>query len=100
MLPEGTQKLGSSVVEVPIASHSQLQVVIDVGINRVEDSSRPRGYRLAGDVHFEKARERASLITPVPGGRPCRGMRDLPWRKVSPHGDGKVGDVGGKCMIV
>ncbi|CAL1139130.1 unnamed protein product [Cladocopium goreaui] len=43
-------------------------VVIDVGINRVEDSSRKRGYRLAGDVHFEKAKERASLITPVPGG--------------------------------
>eukprot|EP00438_Fugacium_kawagutii_P003310 Skav223908 [mRNA] locus=scaffold5126:128762:140559:- [translate_table: standard] len=40
-------------------------VVIDVGINRVDDSSRPRGYRLAGDVHFESAKGRASLITPV-----------------------------------
>jgi methylenetetrahydrofolate dehydrogenase (NADP+)/methenyltetrahydrofolate cyclohydrolase len=43
-------------------------VVIDVGINRVEDASRPRGYRLVGDVDFESAREVASLITPVPGG--------------------------------
>jgi methylenetetrahydrofolate dehydrogenase (NADP+)/methenyltetrahydrofolate cyclohydrolase len=43
-------------------------VVIDVGINRVEDASRPRGYRLVGDVDFESAKEVASLITPVPGG--------------------------------
>jgi methylenetetrahydrofolate dehydrogenase (NADP+) / methenyltetrahydrofolate cyclohydrolase len=43
-------------------------VVIDVGISRVPDASRPRGYRLAGDVHFESAAKVASLITPVPGG--------------------------------
>lgn len=43
-------------------------VVIDVGINRVSDSTRKRGYRLVGDVHFDSAKERASLITPVPGG--------------------------------
>ena len=43
-------------------------VIIDVGINRVEDSTRKSGYRLVGDVHFESAKERASLITPVPGG--------------------------------
>jgi methylenetetrahydrofolate dehydrogenase (NADP+) / methenyltetrahydrofolate cyclohydrolase len=43
-------------------------VVVDVGINRVDDASRPRGYRLVGDVDFESAREVASLITPVPGG--------------------------------
>lgn len=43
-------------------------VVIDVGINRVDDSSRKRGYRLAGDVDFEEAIEVASAITPVPGG--------------------------------
>jgi methylenetetrahydrofolate dehydrogenase (NADP+)/methenyltetrahydrofolate cyclohydrolase len=43
-------------------------VVIDVGINRVEDRSAARGYRLVGDVDFETAREVASLITPVPGG--------------------------------
>ena len=43
-------------------------VVIDVGVNRVEDATRPRGYRLVGDVDFEGVREVASLITPVPGG--------------------------------
>ena len=43
-------------------------VVIDVGINRVSDTTKPKGYRLVGDVHFESAREVASLITPVPGG--------------------------------
>ena len=43
-------------------------VVIDVGINRVNDPSAPKGYRIVGDVHFASAREVASLITPVPGG--------------------------------
>ncbi|HEX6053796.1 MAG TPA: bifunctional methylenetetrahydrofolate dehydrogenase/methenyltetrahydrofolate cyclohydrolase FolD [Gemmatimonadaceae bacterium] len=43
-------------------------VVIDVGINRVNDATVPKGYRLVGDVHFASAREVASLITPVPGG--------------------------------
>jgi methylenetetrahydrofolate dehydrogenase (NADP+)/methenyltetrahydrofolate cyclohydrolase len=43
-------------------------VVIDVGVNRVEDASAKRGYRLVGDVDFEPARAVASAITPVPGG--------------------------------
>lgn len=43
-------------------------VVIDVGINRVEDASKPRGYRLVGDVAFDEAKEVAGWITPVPGG--------------------------------
>ena len=43
-------------------------VVIDVGINRVEDPAAPRGYRLVGDVNFAQAKEVASQITPVPGG--------------------------------
>ena len=43
-------------------------VVIDVGINRVEDSTNQRGYRLVGDVNFEEVAPKASLITPVPGG--------------------------------
>ncbi|MBK7427844.1 MAG: bifunctional 5,10-methylenetetrahydrofolate dehydrogenase/5,10-methenyltetrahydrofolate cyclohydrolase [Saprospiraceae bacterium] len=43
-------------------------VVIDVGMNRVEDSAVPRGYRLTGDVDFEAASSNASSITPVPGG--------------------------------
>lgn len=43
-------------------------VVIDVGTNRVDDPTREKGYRLTGDVEFETARERASAISPVPGG--------------------------------
>lgn len=43
-------------------------VVIDVGVNRVDDSSSKTGYRLVGDVNFEEAREVAGAITPVPGG--------------------------------
>jgi methylenetetrahydrofolate dehydrogenase (NADP+)/methenyltetrahydrofolate cyclohydrolase len=43
-------------------------VVIDVGINRVDDPAHPKGYRLVGDVAFEPARAVASMITPVPGG--------------------------------
>ncbi|GMQ81203.1 MAG: bifunctional methylenetetrahydrofolate dehydrogenase/methenyltetrahydrofolate cyclohydrolase FolD [Rhodothermia bacterium] len=42
--------------------------VIDVGINRVDDSTRERGYRLVGDVAFDEVSEKASFITPVPGG--------------------------------
>jgi methylenetetrahydrofolate dehydrogenase (NADP+)/methenyltetrahydrofolate cyclohydrolase len=43
-------------------------VVIDVGVNRIEDATKKSGYRLVGDVDFEGVKERASLITPVPGG--------------------------------
>jgi len=43
-------------------------VVIDVGVSRVEDATKKRGYRLVGDVDFEAVKEKASLITPVPGG--------------------------------
>ncbi len=42
--------------------------VIDVGINRVEDATKKRGYRLVGDVEFEPVSAKASHITPVPGG--------------------------------
>ena len=42
-------------------------VVIDVGVNRVEDNSTEKGYRLAGDVHHDVS-EIASAISPVPGG--------------------------------
>jgi methylenetetrahydrofolate dehydrogenase (NADP+)/methenyltetrahydrofolate cyclohydrolase len=43
-------------------------VVIDVGVNRVDDPSRKQGYRLVGDVKFNEAKQVASAITPVPGG--------------------------------
>lgn len=42
--------------------------VIDVGVNRVDDPTKKRGYRLVGDVAFEEAKEVAGAITPVPGG--------------------------------
>ncbi|MFN2158606.1 MAG: bifunctional methylenetetrahydrofolate dehydrogenase/methenyltetrahydrofolate cyclohydrolase FolD [Anaerolineales bacterium] len=42
--------------------------VIDVGVNRVDDPSAEKGYRLAGDVDFEEVKEVAGKITPVPGG--------------------------------
>ena len=43
-------------------------VVIDVGINHVDDASKPRGYRLVGDVAYDEVAEVAGAITPVPGG--------------------------------
>lgn len=43
-------------------------VIIDVGINRVEDENAKRGYKLVGDVDFDGVKEKASFITPVPGG--------------------------------
>lgn len=43
-------------------------VIIDVGITRVPDETKKRGYRLAGDVDFESVSPKASFITPVPGG--------------------------------
>src|ERR1043165_6946254 len=43
-------------------------VVIDVGINRIDDPTMERGYRLVGDVAFREVSEKASAITPVPGG--------------------------------
>ena len=43
-------------------------VVIDVGINRVEDATRRQGYRLEGDVDFQEVSKKAAAITPVPGG--------------------------------
>ncbi len=43
-------------------------VVLDVGINRIPDATRPRGYRIVGDVDFESVKDICSAITPVPGG--------------------------------
>jgi len=43
-------------------------VIIDVGINRIEDSSKKRGFRLVGDVDFDDVSKVASHMTPVPGG--------------------------------
>lgn len=43
-------------------------VVLDVGINRIPDSTRSRGYRIVGDVDYEAVKDKCSAITPVPGG--------------------------------
>jgi methylenetetrahydrofolate dehydrogenase (NADP+)/methenyltetrahydrofolate cyclohydrolase len=43
-------------------------VIIDVGITRVEDASKQKGYYITGDVDFESVAQKASYITPVPGG--------------------------------
>jgi methylenetetrahydrofolate dehydrogenase (NADP+)/methenyltetrahydrofolate cyclohydrolase len=42
--------------------------VVDVGVNRIEDATKKSGFRLVGDVDFEAVKEKASFITPVPGG--------------------------------
>ncbi len=43
-------------------------IVIDVGVNRVDDPTAKKGYRLVGDVHFESVEKKVKAITPVPGG--------------------------------
>jgi methylenetetrahydrofolate dehydrogenase (NADP+)/methenyltetrahydrofolate cyclohydrolase len=43
-------------------------VVIDVGVNRIEDPTKKSGFRLIGDVEFEEVSKKASAISPVPGG--------------------------------
>ncbi len=47
---------------------SEGAVIIDVGINRIDDASNPRGYRLVGDVAFDEVAPKCRAITPVPGG--------------------------------
>ena len=43
-------------------------VIVDVGINRIDDATSERGYRLVGDVDFDDVAGKVSAITPVPGG--------------------------------
>ena len=43
-------------------------IIIDVGITRVSDANHPKGYVIVGDVHYDEVKEKASYITPVPGG--------------------------------
>lgn len=43
-------------------------VIVDVGINRIDDATKKKGYRIVGDVDFESCEKKASYITPVPGG--------------------------------
>ncbi len=56
--------------------------VIDVGVNRIEDSTRKRGYRLVGDVDFDAVKEVAAAISPVPGGVGPLTIAMLLWNTV------------------
>tara|TARA_B110000438_G_scaffold298285_1_gene346235 strand:+ start:92 stop:994 length:903 start_codon:yes stop_codon:yes gene_type:complete len=61
----------SAVGRANLVDHTMVKpgaIVIDVGVNRVTDDSNSRGYRLVGDVSFEKVSKLAGAITPVPGG--------------------------------
>jgi len=57
-------------------------VVVDVGSNRVEDPTAPKGYRFVGDVDFDAVKEVASAITPVPGGVGPMTVCMLMWNTV------------------
>lgn len=57
-------------------------VVIDVGVNRVDDAKSPKGFRLVGDVDFDRVKEKASAITPVPGGVGPMTITMLLWNTV------------------
>ena len=73
-MPEFTLKADIVIVatgSVNIVDGSMIKngaIVIDVGINRVEDKSKKSGYKLVGDVDFESTKDKVSYITPVPGG--------------------------------
>ncbi len=62
-------------------------IVIDVGVNRVDDASRERGYRLVGDVDFDSVKEVAGAITPVPGGVGPLTRAMLLWNTVESAGN-------------
>lgn len=73
-LPEITRSADIIIAAIGQAGFVQAEhvregaVVIDVGINRVDDAAAPRGYRLVGDVAFDGVAAKAAAITPVPGG--------------------------------
>ena len=54
-------------------------VVIDVGISRVPDATKKRGYALKGDVKFDEVEPKSSYITPVPGGVGPMTIASLLW---------------------
>ncbi len=61
-------------------------VVIDVGVNRVPDATKPKGYRLCGDADFESCAQVASAITPVPGGVGPMTITMLLWNTLESAG--------------
>ena len=73
-IPSFTKKADIIIVALGIPNFlksdmiKQGSVVIDVGITRVEDKTKKKGYRIVGDVDFESVKTKVSYITPVPGG--------------------------------
>ena len=73
-IPSFTKKADIIIVALGIPNFlksdmiKQGSVVIDVGITRVEDKTKNKGYRIVGDVDFESVKTKVSYITPVPGG--------------------------------
>ncbi len=61
-------------------------VVIDVGVNRVPDATKPKGYRLCGDADFDSCAQVASAITPVPGGVGPMTITMLLWNTLESAG--------------
>ena len=61
-------------------------VVIDVGVNRIPDATRPKGFRLVGDANFDSCAEVASAITPVPGGVGPMTITMLLWNTLEAAG--------------
>ncbi|MDE5775610.1 MAG: bifunctional 5,10-methylene-tetrahydrofolate dehydrogenase/5,10-methylene-tetrahydrofolate cyclohydrolase, partial [Treponemataceae bacterium] len=81
LCPPGTRDLGAITREadIIIAATGRPKTVtaemvkdgacvIDVGVNRIPDATKKSGFRLVGDVDFDAVKEKASVITPVPGG--------------------------------
>lgn len=65
-------------------------VVIDVGVNRIPDATKPKGFRLVGDADFESCSEVASAITPVPGGVGPMTITMLLWNTLESASDNMV----------
>lgn len=57
-------------------------VIIDVGINKIEDTSQKSGYKIVGDVDFENVKDKCSYITPVPGGVGPMTIAMLLWNTI------------------
>ncbi len=75
-----------SAMGIPLAITANMvkegAVVVDVGMNRISDFSKKKGFRLVGDVDFDAVKEKASAITPVPGGVGPMTVTMLLWNTI------------------
>jgi methylenetetrahydrofolate dehydrogenase (NADP+)/methenyltetrahydrofolate cyclohydrolase len=73
-LPEVTRRADILIAAIGVPEFitadmvSEDTVVIDVGVNRVDDATKKRGYKLVGDVKFDEVSQKCKAISPVPGG--------------------------------